>query len=219
MSSTSTSAPGGPLAGTAIRAARMTDRIGQRQLARQAGLSSGYLSRIESGHVASVSLETLWHVAEVLGRSPLPLAYLGGHMAKMVFIPSTEQSRKMLSSWTADDEKRLDEGDPDDQLLARLGHSLFVENHFGEVLEAFGFGGYFSPLRDLLAWAAVCSDERRRAVLAFANEQAVLSDLDRRQANPADMSVAGIDRDPAAEASYQALMTELRAPGHEKETS
>lgn len=196
----------------------MTDRIGQRQLARQAGLSSGYLSRIESGHVASVSLETLWRVAEVLRRSPLPLAYLGGHMAKMVLIPSTERSRKMLSSWTADDEKRLDE-DPDDQLLARLGHSLFVENHLANVLEEFGFSGYLSPYDDLLAQVTVCSEERRRAVLAFASEQAVLSDLDRRQVNPADMTIAGVDRNPAAEASYQALRAELRAAGHEKEAS
>lgn len=191
----------GACVGKAVRDARTDDRMGQRHLARQAGISSGYLSRIESGDVANVSEDVIFQLADSLGRSRFPLAYLGHHFDGAALIVSSELGRRMLEGWSSEDEAQL-ESRPDQQLLIRLAHALFVEIRLADLLEELGFGIY----DQLLAQAAACTEERRRALSAFAAEQAVLSDLDRRSSNPAPMRLVGCLADPEDEARYQRIM-------------
>jgi len=53
--------------GTVIRATRVRRRMTQRELARSAGVSDGSVSRLERGHVVSMSMRTVRAIADVVG--------------------------------------------------------------------------------------------------------------------------------------------------------
>lgn len=163
--------------GAAIRIAREGERIGVRELARRCGISPGQVSRIESGHVGKPEEGTLRSIARSLGRSALPLMYLAGHCdetdieARMrELFDDPDLSIAMVESV----EDAFHDGDTqalvsclwsDDRIL--LGKALADFSPRSADLQAI-----------VHAWPSL-SEERKRLVLAFVEDQVVLSTAER----------------------------------------
>lgn len=183
-------------AGEAVRQARVYDNIGQRQLARRCDLSAGYLSRIESGAAPSVSLEVFEAVANALVRPPLLLLGLGfgdDLSWTMGALQRSSDVRHLVPDWNPEKDALVDGEVLDAEAVESLLRELFVRSRASDVLDLFGHSPTLGEIADRLA---AISPDRLTAVAAFVAEQAVLSDLDRRDSNPAGQRLVGVPVEP-----------------------
>lgn len=190
---------------TAIRAARKMDKVGLREIARRASISPGYLSRLETGDAPSASEDALFAIAGALNRPPAPLMVLAS--SDYGQLPLEEvMPHLVIPDWTLADSERVAVGKPDIGLCRRLAHGLFVYSRLADILEAFGFQDDLASLREALSKAG---PERTGTVLAFAEEQGVLGQLDRKNANTAKRRLIGHFYDPEVQKTMDRILTRV----------
>jgi transcriptional regulator with XRE-family HTH domain len=175
-----------------IKEAREKQGIGLRELARRSGVSAGQISRIESGEVERPSRATLTALATALGRMPVPVLYLAGHV-------DDEELRQHVDRFELALENRVGGVDAMDGFddLDEAGKAAMMWHLTADLR---GLVQELSPeaapfAQDLeeiaAAWPSL-TDERHRLVRAFIADQAVLSQLD-RMPNPPGRYLLSID--------------------------
>jgi transcriptional regulator with XRE-family HTH domain len=176
--------------GDVIKHAREEQGIALRELARRSGVSAGQISRIEAGEVERPSRATLTSLATALGRSPVPLLYLAGHV-------DDEELRQYLRRFESAVEDRVgfvDEMEAfDEQDDAGQAHIMWdlTANLRGLVQDLDPEAAPFAQdLEEVAATWPSLTDERRRLVRAFIADQAVLSQLDRMPSPPGRYQVS-----------------------------
>lgn len=185
--------------GHVIKDGREEQGIALRELARRSGVSAGQISRIESGEVERPSRATLTSLATGLGRSPVPLLYLAGHL-------DDDELRHHLRRFEGavdrvgfvDAMEGFDEQDEAGQ--ARIMWDL-TANLRGLVQDLDPEAAPFAQdLEEVAATWPSLTDERRRLVRAFIADQAVLSQLDRMPSPPGryQVSIELLDRNSDA---------------------
>lgn len=176
----------------AVRQAR--GGTSMRRLAADAGLSAAQISRLEGGQVQQPAAETLVAIARALSLNPMPLLILASHL------PSDEARAWLLSVIQPGSEVYLDwEGanplsvidarrvleDPQSPIeeIHRLAFDLFVgepmvETEWEPSLALLGVAGTDPVVRTLISLVGQLTPERRNALIAFAEDQVVLSRLE-----------------------------------------
>jgi len=191
--------------GSAIRAARKYDKLGLRELARQASISPGYLSRLETGDAPSASEDALLAIARALSRPLAPLVALAGGDFGLLPLEAP-MPHLVIPNWAREDSERLASGELDQALLRRFAHDFFVHSRLGDIIDAFGFADDLAPLQSALASAG---PQRALTILAFAEEQAVLAALDRKGSNPASRRLVGHLYRPEDQRRLDAIMAKV----------
>lgn len=170
-----------------IREAREAEGVSIRELARRANVSAGQISRIESGSIAKPSSDTLRSLARGLGRSPLPLLFIAGHLSGPNAIDELDTIRQRLQEMessvvAADAADDWFTGDTEED--HRYAAYILFNGSRGD---PFGYGfdqaaldeESLAELKELIrAWPAL-SPERRRLMRALVADQEILSSLER----------------------------------------
>lgn len=193
---------GQSLLGPGLREARNAEGVGVRELGRRSGLDPGQISRIESGRVEQPEYRTLRSLARALGRSSLALEALArpDHDTGQALYGSISEGelwalrqgsgRWEVAEWAALGEALSADGYWERPLppeVLSLARDFFVHvtivDHLEEISQS-AFADDLNEIEDLLSEWRGLSDDRRGLVLAYAAEQAALSELDRRGSNP-----------------------------------
>jgi transcriptional regulator with XRE-family HTH domain len=188
-----------PTLGDTIREARAQEGLGVRELARRSGIAASQISRIESGEVKQPELKTLIAMAGALGRTWLALEFLADPAradANTLVSQSLDKANVLrdLRLWSDAELEDLwrRQFEDDEQSIVRLcayARDLFLHVPLSEEIERFAHTAHYSgmeaeQLQELItAWIGL-TPERRDLVAAYLAEQAVLSELDRRDSNP-----------------------------------
>jgi transcriptional regulator with XRE-family HTH domain len=201
-----------PTLASTLAEARTAEGLGIRELARRSGLAPSQLSRIESGRVERPDSRTLIAVARALGRSWVALDYLADPLQgdeEGLLVNSIEEQTVLrdLGRFTDKDfdylreRAGLDESEPTIARFCEFAHALFVYVTLADRLERFAgslgnVGVESEQIEGLIRdWLGLGSD-RRALVAGYLAEQAVLSELDRRGANPQKVRL-DVRRQPA----------------------
>lgn len=165
-----------------------------RGLAAEAGLSPAQISRLESGQVHQPAAETLVSISRALSLNPMPLLILAGHIpnneARGWLLNIIQPGSEVYIDWeganplSVIDARRVLE-DPDSQLedIHHLAFDLFVgepmvETEWEPSLALLGVAGTDPVVRTLISLVGQMTRERRKRVIAFAEDQVVLSRLE-----------------------------------------
>lgn len=171
--------------GAVVRAARKAEGLGVRELARRAGVSESQISRVENGKTTNPNDDTLFGIADALGRSRVALVALTDRSEGMVLRDSAAEILDTLPQWIQD------RHDPDHLEAAKtltdlrpFARDVFVQQSAGSIAETAGIfpGGdtFFQEVTDL--WVGLTPD-RRELCRQMVRDQARLSELDRRAAS------------------------------------
>jgi|SRR5215211_33096 len=189
-----------PTLSETVREARQAEGLGVRELARRGGLDPSQISRIESGEVVRPDMRTLMALATALGRSWIALEFLADPQradAETLTANSSAEASVLRDQrrWSDEeiDDLVLRAGtDEDEGTIARLStyaHDVFLYVPLSEQIERFASAAHYAGLEGdqvealIRVWIGL-TDERRELVAAYAAEQEVLSELDRRDSNP-----------------------------------
>ncbi len=165
-----------------------------RGLATEAGLSPAQISRLESGQVHQPAAATLVSISRALSLNPMPLLILAGHIpndeARGWLLNIIQPGSEVYIEWeganplSVIDARRVLE-DPDSQLedIHHLAFALFVgepmvETEWEPSLALLGVAGTDPVVRTLISLVGELTPERRKRVIAFAEDQVVLSRLE-----------------------------------------
>jgi transcriptional regulator with XRE-family HTH domain len=165
-----------------------------RRLAGDAGLSAAQISRLESGQVQQPAAETLVAIARALSLNPMPLLILAGHVpddeARAWLLNVIQPGSEVYEDWEGAnplvviDARRVlqDPSSPREEVHG-LAFDLFVgepmvETEWEPSLALLGVAGTDPLVRKLISLVGQMTPERRTCLVAFAEDQVVLSRLE-----------------------------------------
>lgn len=165
-----------------------------RRLAGEAGLSAAQISRLESGQVQQPAAETLVAIARALSLNPMPLLILAGHIpddeARAWLLNVIQPGSEVYMDWEGSnplsviDARRVlhDPNAPLDE-IHHLAFDLFVgepmvETEWEPSLALLGIAGTDPLVRTLIGLVGQLTHERRKGLIAFAEDQVILSRLE-----------------------------------------
>lgn len=179
-------------AGTAVRKAR--GGTSMRRLAADAGLSAAQISRLESGQVHQPAAETLVAIGRALSLNPMPLLILAGHIpgdeARAWLLNVIQPGSEVYIDWEGanplsviDARRVLQDPDSSPEKIHHLAFDLFVgepmvETEWEPSLALLGVAGTDPLVRTLIGLIGQLTPERRKGLVAFAEDQVVLSRLE-----------------------------------------
>jgi len=176
--------------GNVVKRAREEQDLGVRELARRSSVSAGQISRIEAGEVDRPAPATLAGLARALGRSPIPLLYLAGHIDEDEVRRHFEQLEGAVESRVGYVEAMdgAEEFSEDWQAKVIWELTANLKNLVGDLTPDDPQSA--QDLQEIAAAWSSLTDERRLLVRAFIADQAVLSQLDRMPAPPGRYAIA-----------------------------
>lgn len=166
----------GNLFGRVIQAARREQRISQRELARRSGVSPSQISRIESGETSTPVYWTVDAIAQALGKRGDLLGILA-HVSQDSVMEEHVDYLQRLSGIDFEIVPGEVTNDQHEKIRAVLYQEILEQSVFEHLT---GAPNNSHLERVVSCWPGL-TDERRKAVAAFVNDQLTLSELERRR--------------------------------------